>query len=95
MNDFYSEIEEPIRDIVKYLRDNGINTICSCGHEMTIQADMLLSGWLKILHDLLFNYLSEHNIEPNYIIEARVEVCSGRLLRDWVDIKVMKDSSKI
>jgi hypothetical protein len=33
--DFY--IEEPIREIVHQLRDNGINTECSCGHRMYVQ----------------------------------------------------------
>lgn len=95
MNDFYSEIEEPIRDLVKYLRDNGINTTNSCGHQMTIQCDVVLSGWLQLLHNLLFNYLSDHKIEPNYTIEVRVEVCNGRLWREWADIKIMKDSHDI
>lgn len=38
MGDWYKEnIEEEIRDIVRLLRDNGINTECSCGHDMYIQ----------------------------------------------------------
>ena len=32
-------IEEPIRDIVMALRNNGINTFCSCGHEMYIECE--------------------------------------------------------
>jgi hypothetical protein len=36
--DWYNEyIEEPIRDIVHGLRDYGINTECSCGHQMYVQ----------------------------------------------------------
>ena len=92
VNDFYSEIEEPIRDLVKYLRDNGINTICSCGDDMTIQAEMSPDGWLGVLHKLVFNYLTEHDIEPNYVIEARIEVCNSKLWRCWGNIKIMKDS---
>jgi len=32
--DWYElKIEEPIRNLVKILRNNGFNTICSCGHQ--------------------------------------------------------------
>ena len=31
--DWYKlKIEKPIRNLVKLLRDNGFNTVCSCGH---------------------------------------------------------------
>lgn len=36
MNEFYKNIEKPMRGIVRLLRDNGFNTCCSCGHTMTI-----------------------------------------------------------
>lgn len=40
-NDWYmTAIEEPIRELVKRLRDRGINTTCSCGHDMTIEGDV-------------------------------------------------------
>ena len=32
-------IEEPIRLLVKLLRNNGINTTCSCGHEMYVECE--------------------------------------------------------
>ena len=35
---WYSEnIEDQLKDIIKYLRNNGVNTECSCGHELYIQ----------------------------------------------------------
>jgi len=38
MSDWYEEhIEEPIRPLVKLLRDNGFNTLGSCGHGMWVQ----------------------------------------------------------
>lgn len=37
MSDWYDVIEDPVRAIVRALRDNGINTTCSCGHEMWIE----------------------------------------------------------
>ncbi|MGD0571702.1 MAG: hypothetical protein ABSB11_01625 [Sedimentisphaerales bacterium] len=30
--DWYSQIEEPVRELVRLLRNNGFNTFCSCGH---------------------------------------------------------------
>lgn len=30
---WYNQIEEPIRGLVKLLRDNGFNTTNSCGHK--------------------------------------------------------------
>lgn len=39
MTTFYDKIESSIRPIVKALRDNGINTLCSCGHGMWIQCE--------------------------------------------------------
>jgi hypothetical protein len=36
---YESNIEEPIREIVKNLRNRGINTFCSCGHGMWIQCE--------------------------------------------------------
>ena len=37
--DWYDCIELAVRDVVKELRNNGINTTCSCGHKMVIQGD--------------------------------------------------------
>ena len=36
---FYDEIEEGVRKYVRLLRDEGINTTCSCHHEGYIQAE--------------------------------------------------------
>lgn len=35
--DWYKIIEPKIRPLVKLLRNNGFNTTCSCGHEMTVE----------------------------------------------------------
>ncbi len=40
MNIWYStHVEKPIREIVYALRNHGINTICSCGHDGIIMFD--------------------------------------------------------
>lgn len=41
MNWYEEKIEEPIRELVKSLRDNGINTEQSCGHRMFVQCQFL------------------------------------------------------
>lgn len=40
MNEFYRNIEPGIRKQVQLLRDSGINTFCSCEHEMTVDIDL-------------------------------------------------------
>lgn len=40
MNEFWKGIEEPIRDVVRLLRDNGFNTTCSCGHDMEVELEL-------------------------------------------------------
>ena len=40
IKDWYERnIEEPIRPLFCLLRDNGINTVCSCGHEMYVECE--------------------------------------------------------
>jgi hypothetical protein len=38
-NKWYEQIEEPVRDLVYLLRNNGFNTICSCGHDKSVQME--------------------------------------------------------
>jgi len=52
---YKKKIEEPIRNLVKILRDNGFNTVCSCGHlpKPYVQMDSLDPSEVKRLFDLL------------------------------------------
>lgn len=88
MNDWYDNIEEPVRELVRHLRNNGINTTCSCGHDMYIQADVIPDGSFKHLHDLLFNYLTENELNVEYDITFRLEVRNGRPWRTLVMIQL-------
>lgn len=55
--DWYNEhIEEPIREIVKNLRNNGINTFCSCGHGLWIQCECYDASQEMVV---IFNVLNE------------------------------------
>jgi len=73
--DWYEEnIEEPVRDVVKHLRDNGFNTECSCGHDMYVQLGWSLDGELMRLHSLLFTYFYQKGEKVTYEIELRHKV---------------------
>jgi hypothetical protein len=54
-NDWYEQIEAPIRPLVRLLRDNGFNTFCSCGHEKTVQIEWYLHEDIKRLYSLLWD----------------------------------------
>jgi len=88
--DWYDIIEKPIRPLVKLLRDNGFNTVCSCGHDMTIQADLTPDGELFRLHKLLFNYLSEKGRLVSYTITVHLEVVKGGFPRCFLEVKFSK-----
>lgn len=72
-------IEEPVRDLVKFLRDNGINTECSCGHEPRyIQCQLILDGTIQLIHNLLHLYFSNRNLPITYEIEIHLDCVNGR-----------------
>ena len=37
--DWYEQIEESVRELVRLLRDNGFNTVSSCGHNQWVQME--------------------------------------------------------
>lgn len=79
MSDWYdTAIEQPVRDLVRHLRDNGINTECSCGHDMYVQCQLLPDGLIQRVHDLLFNYFTDAGLPVTYTVEARLECRDGR-----------------
>lgn len=53
MPDWYDCIEPNIRDTVKLLRNNGINTVCSCHHSMMIEAESYVDGEVTEIANLL------------------------------------------
>ena len=74
---YKDNIEEPLRDIVRLLRNNGVNTECSCGHELSIQYQYIAEGTTKIIHDLVYSYLFEHGLSLNYTITISVSIKNG------------------
>ena len=71
MPDWYEEnIEPEIRELVRLLRDNGVNTISSCGHEMTIQASWRGEDMYRV-YTLIYNHLNGGNFSLNGAVECR------------------------
>ena len=57
--DWYDSLEPGVRPFVRLLRDNGINTTCSCEHTMTIEAEWRYDDEPRCVWELLCtgNYL--------------------------------------
>ena len=88
--EWYDQIEEPVREIVKLLRNNGFNTTCSCGHEMYIEGDLPGADYeLQRLHKILWDYLHERNKPISYEIKFDLKVQEGFLLytRFYIEFK--------
>jgi hypothetical protein len=72
--DWYKCIEEPVRELVLLLRNNGFNTECSCGHEMYVQCQYIPDGEIMNLHNLVYDYLHEKNLPIRYDIDIKIKV---------------------
>jgi hypothetical protein len=89
MTNWYDEmIEEPIRGIVRELRDNGINTTNSCGHEMTVEGDIIADGVIDRIRIILLNYFFERGIEPKFTIIIRIDCENGFIWRSFFEVRI-------
>ena len=70
-------LEEGIRPLVMYLRENGINTECSCAHRMSVQCQYIPDGEVQHLHNLVFNWLHNHGRPINFEINVHHRVENG------------------
>lgn len=89
--DWYDQyIEDPLKGIVRYLRNNGVNTELSCGHEMYIHCQFTTTTWtLEDLRTLVYVYLSEHPGDLgfdgiSFTIDIRHSVIDSRQNTDLV-----------
>jgi len=74
--DWYEKKIEPrIREIVRLLRNNGINTECSCEHDKYVQCQYTHEGFLKDLDFLLCN-----NNFRNYEMKVSIKRIDGHLV---------------
>lgn len=77
-SNWYNElIEEPVRELVYILRNNGFNTECSCGHDMYIQCQYIPDGEMMTLQKLIYCYLHEKKLPINYDINIIIRVIDG------------------
>ena len=86
--EWYNRIEEPVRDLVYHLRNNGVNTLSSCGHTMEIQAEWHPMYSLYHLHSLLFNYFYEHKMPPTFSISLYYEVENSHWWTPFITISL-------
>jgi len=78
-DDWYKQfIENPLRDLVYILRNNGFNTECSCGHDMYIQCQYILDGEIMDLHHILNCYFQENGLPVDYEIKINIKVVDGK-----------------
>lgn len=94
MNNWYNDnIEDPLKEIVRFLRNRGVNTTCSCGHAMFIESDYSMGGSLLDLHTDLYNFICEKfgSDKTNYKIEVRISVEKGIISQSFIFID-LKDS---
>ncbi len=84
--DWYEKyIEEPVRDTVKLLRNNGYNTKSSCGHEMIVMCELsLVDSGIDRLDTLLYD-----NDYRNYHIDVHLSRHNGSLLASWIKIEFL------
>ena len=75
MTDWYKERIEPgVREIVRLLRNNGVNTECSCHHKKYIQCQFPMDDDVRRVDYLLFN-----NGFRNYKIDIHITREDGHL----------------
>jgi hypothetical protein len=86
---WYEEnVEEPIRPLVRLLRDNGYNTFSSCGHDMNVIMDYK-NSMIKLM-DLLNNN-GYHNWRITGKMEQRWNLQPS--LYDSITVELLKDEN--
>lgn len=83
---YKKNIEPGIRRLVYILRNNGVDTICSCEHEMSVQGHYHFDD-LQTLDSILFNAGYEH-----YILDVRLERTKELGVRRWFDLRLPKEN---
>jgi len=91
MTDWYDKnIEAPLRGIVRHLRDNGINTVISCAHEMYIKCHSSSQYTIDTIADLLLDYMTKTYGKEwaNFDVETRCEAHFGRVSYPLIEIRL-------
>lgn len=90
-DDWYDRIEEPVREVVRRLRNAGINTTCSCGHDMYIECDTTLDGEIMDIHNVLWHYFEETGQKVTFDVTYRHKVVDGAIRSTMTYIELPKD----
>lgn len=81
--DWYDNIEMPIRNIVRLLRDNGYNTTNSSGYDMTVEIDIYKMDDMEDIATLLV-----YNGYKIFNIIGYIENTGGTSWRRRVEIRI-------
>jgi hypothetical protein len=74
---YEKKIEPEVRELVRLLRNNGVNTTCSCGHEMFIEASYIPDESIMETYRLICNHLHENHIPRRFRAKWEVTVIDG------------------
>jgi hypothetical protein len=78
MTDWYEEFIEPgIREIVRRLRNEGVNTTCSCEHIGEVEAEYSPDGVIMQADNTVFNWLAEIGKPKTYKVTVTIERING------------------
>jgi len=87
---YIQNIEEPIREVVYRLRNSGVNTISSCGHDMTVG----FNGFdPTTIFFSVFNVMNEMKI-ADWRIEVRQESVHGSCFPEFGILYVGENACK-
>jgi len=91
MTDWYEQnIEAPLHGIVRFLRNNGVNTVISCAHEMYIKCGPSAGVDIDRLADLVAIHMKEEYGEDyvNFDIEYRCQAHFGKISYPLIEIRL-------
>jgi hypothetical protein len=88
--DWYDRIEEPVREVVRRLRNAGVNTTCSCGHDMDIECVTTVDGVMMDIHNVLWDYLHETGQKVTFEVTYRHKVVDGTIRSTMIYIDLPK-----
>ena len=91
---YENAIEPEIQELVYRLRNAGINTTCSCGHKMYVEAEYFPDFQLKTMHDIIYNWLIEDKGQRflNYNIDIHFAVVNGIISQSMVVIQIQPET---
>jgi hypothetical protein len=91
-HDWYERsIEEPLREVVRRLRNEGINTTCSCAHASPMYIECHTTPGaedLLTIHKTVWNYLHGAGKRVDFEVELRHFVNDGHSDSTYIVIRI-------